>query len=69
MTKPIMERRHFELIADAVRKLGTHHASVEALNFTPEQRRSVAYQFAMTLKPTNPNFNRARFLTACGVED
>ena len=62
-----MTRRDFELIAGTLKdarwpadKLGapTHNGAVDA----------VARDFAGRLRSTNPNFNRARFLTACGVE-
>ncbi len=53
-----MQRRHFELIAEAIQELG----DVAIRPF-------MARHFASKLAATNPNFNRARFLRACGVGD
>lgn len=55
-----MSRKHFELIARVLRNLdGTvPHAD----------RKATAEAFADELRATNPNFDRARFLTACGVK-
>jgi hypothetical protein len=52
-----MSRKDFVLIA----------ATIKALAISPEDRKRVAEDFAYTLRTTNPNFNRTRFLTACGV--
>lgn len=54
-----MQRRHFEFIADTVRDLGLQ----------PDIRAAVAMEFALKLNRTNANFDRARFLKACGVEE
>lgn len=56
-----MQRRHFEMIANSVRMLYG--------DLTKAQRQLVAERFADDLTRTNPNFNRARFLKACGVEE
>jgi hypothetical protein len=48
-----MTRRHFQLIADALRE-----------SAAPEH---VARAMADALATTNPRFNRERFLAACGV--
>lgn len=61
-----MTRQHFALIAKTLNDEFHHVACGQ------DQRdmvRSVAQFFASALAPTNPNFNRARFLRACGVED
>lgn len=58
MTKPPMERRHFELIAKTIADYGY-----------PLDQRRLAPHFARVLAHTNPNFNRARFLEACGVKE
>lgn len=61
-----MQSRHFELIAEAIysSKPATHwdlnkHAQYEV----------TVTRMADALSRTNPNFNRAKFLAACGVED
>lgn len=51
-----MQRRHFELIARVVSHI---------TNTT--NRRTVAEEFADELAHTNPQFDRAKFLRACGV--
>lgn len=62
-----MQRRHYELIAEAI------HACIDGREFTGpqlslQQQGEVALIFARRLRSTNPNFNKARFLKACGVE-
>lgn len=60
-----MQRRHFELIAETLaaskpailRDRKAYNAWLEVLN-----------AFADMLASTNRNFDRARFLRACGVE-
>ena len=54
-----MQRRHFELIARTIS---------EELPPNSEAQRLSALAFADMLASTNPNFDRARFLRACGVE-
>lgn len=50
------ERRHFEWMAEWV------------YNFRPqEDRETVALELARALASTNPNFDRGKFLAACGV--
>jgi len=61
-----MQRRHFELIAKMIASLDASAPYYGPLS--PLGVRKVAYEFARTLAATNPNFNRARFLKACGVE-
>lgn len=53
-----MTRPHFVLIADVIK---THDFENPATD--PRTRR-----MAIELAKTNPNFNRERFLRACGVE-
>lgn len=53
-----MQHRHFATIAAIIRGMA---ADV----YGPEQ---VATEFADRLCDTNPNFDRLRFLLACGVE-
>lgn len=53
-----MQHRHFATVATILR----------SYNFTAENRRNVCEHFADELRKTNPRFDRARFLRACGVE-
>ena len=52
-----MERRHFELIAEIIRK-----------ELQGECREKAAYAFAYILPTTNGRFNSQRFLEACEVK-
>jgi hypothetical protein len=52
----IMQRRHFELIAEIIRK-----------ELDGEYREKAAYAFAYILPITNGNFDSQRFLKACKV--
>lgn len=54
-----MQHRHFATIAAIIAEYG----SVES----PSEARAMARHFADRLTRTNPNFDRARFLRACGV--
>ncbi len=63
--KMTMQRRHFELIAKTLKELDYKFPGGR---FDDEHRRCVATHFAAKLRSTNPNFNEARFLRACGVE-
>jgi len=51
-----MQRRHFELIAEIIRK-----------ELEGEYREKAAYAFAYILPTTNSRFNSQRFLRACEV--
>jgi hypothetical protein len=53
-----MTKKDFELIADVIGK--AWHGSADT-------RADIANAFADELEETNPRFDRARFLTACGV--
>ena len=53
-----MQRRHYNFIAETIREIKD-----------AGYRADVAQHFADRLRYTNPNFNRARFLEACGVKD
>lgn len=55
-----MQRRHFELIAETIR-LSTGETGQQAM------REHMARAFARELSATNPQFNRPRFLEACGL--
>lgn len=52
-----MTRKHFQMIAAVVAEIKDDH-----------ERKEAAIRFAFLLPSYNPNFNRARFLDACGVE-
>lgn len=55
-----LTRQHFQLIADVLKRA--------KFNTTELGHRTICEDFADELAKTNPNFNRRRFLTACGVE-
>lgn len=64
-----MTKKDFELIAGAVRQsrlVGLNIAESTAHRFS-EQRACTARRLADALATTNPRFDRARFLAACGV--
>jgi len=52
-----MTRKHFQLIADIVKLHGTSPAA-----------KAMALDFAVAFQKENPNFNKVRFLNACGLE-
>jgi hypothetical protein len=55
-----MQHRHFATVATIIARLdGT---------MTTADRQTVAEHFAWELAATNPKFDKARFLTACGVQ-
>lgn len=57
---PELQHRHFAFIADVIRNMPSHAATLRT------QKRSCALSFADACGRSNPRFNRARFLTACG---
>lgn len=57
-----MDRRHFQLIADVIAAYTFEGSEPEA------ERAMFAAAMADKLAETNPRFNRARFLIACGAE-
>ena len=63
-----MTRKHYELIARAIRDSRPHaygegHERVESAQFD-----RTAVEVAIALSWENPRFDRERFLKACGVE-
>jgi hypothetical protein len=63
---PSMSRAHFQFVADILADQRAHHED----NDSPAMAEAVAmiaHQFARELKATNPRFDRARFIAACGV--
>lgn len=57
-TRATMEHRHFATIA----------AIIAMVRETDSMRSEIAWHFAAELRHTNPRFDRARFLRACGVQ-
>lgn len=64
-----MQRRHFELIAETLRAALEAEGAQRNVRTPRHALNALAYDFADALAATNPNFNRARFLRACGVDD
>ncbi len=58
---PVMQHRHFAVIA------GIIATTIWSPVHEDDTQERVAQAFARKLAATNPNFNRARFLRACGV--
>ena len=52
---PVMEHRHFAVVAGIIADLDD------------AQREQIALHFAASLAATNPKFNKARFMAACNV--
>jgi hypothetical protein len=59
-----MTRKHFEALARAVKE-AAHRDDLTG----PEAAAYIAETLAMEVRAFNPNFNRARFLRACGVSE
>lgn len=59
---PSLEHRHFAVIAGIINRVRDHSPSSE------NRADDMARVFASELAATNPRFDRARFLKACGVE-
>jgi hypothetical protein len=64
-----MTRKDFELIAQTIRdlRISTNLPGQDILSRI-ETRNAVAQAFADSLVQTNPRFDKAKFLKACGVE-
>jgi len=60
-----MTRKDFQLIADVIKPWVTRDGTPGVEDALCA---SIARDFADRLASTNPNFDRARFLAACGVE-
>ncbi len=63
-----IQRKHFELIAQTIKEFD-QFSHAFPLGIAENIQADVAKRFASKLKLTNPQFDRARFLKACGVED
>ena len=61
-TRTELQHRHFAFIASVIAGMPTHAASLRA------QQRSTALAFADACAASNPRFDRARFMRACGLE-
>ena len=65
----MMQRQHFELIAEVIRDMPlvncATQADVDAARF---HQRNAADRFADKLAKVNLGFDRARFLKACGLD-
>lgn len=61
-----MRRHHFAFIADVLQEATSSDPNGWSISIG--QARQIALVFATRLRTTNPNFNRERFLRACGVE-
>jgi hypothetical protein len=62
-----MSRKDFILIADTInREVEIAHANHEPIGAAAME--SLARAMADKLATTNPRFDRARFLAACGIE-
>lgn len=59
---PLMQHRHFAFIASVIAEMPSHAPSLRSA------RQSAAGAFAQALVGSNPNFDRVRFLRACGIE-
>lgn len=57
-----MTRKHFEMIAGQLKANKARSTDKAAADI-------LSYEMATKLQDTNPNFNRVRFLKACGAED
>jgi hypothetical protein len=67
-----MTRKDYELIAASVRRSlqahGIGNKSTRAVAGGDKALRLVAVDLAASLEHENPRFDRARFLSACGVQ-
>ena len=52
-----LQHRHFAFIA----------ATINGIGFSREEKRIIAERFAEACARTNPRFDHARFMAACGV--
>lgn len=65
-----VEKRHFEMIAAAIRDAldaGSHEPPAEKLSAMASLKTAADY-IADGCKADNPNFDRKRFLNACGFD-
>lgn len=62
-----MTRKDFELIAEAIR-LTRSKADFQGFAVDESTLEAVSKTMAQLIEYSNPRFDRARFLTACGVK-
>lgn len=64
--RPLFQRRHYEYMA-AILKGQRHYAGINGDLVGLKELDHVTNAFANSLLSTNPGFNRARFVRACGI--
>lgn len=67
----LMTRKHFIAIADRIRDLFDGNSPVSDANFIAGYARGIedtTKELCDEFARINPNFDRERFLTACGME-
>lgn len=62
-----MTKKDFELIAGAISRVRHQYGTASDI-VRLEHARRIAAELADALATTNPKFDRARFLAACGVQ-
>ena len=62
-----MTKKHFEALAAALKQAGQEYG--DSATYHKGQWRRDVEMVALTCMSFNPNFDRARFLKACGVEE
>lgn len=70
-----MTKKDYELIAQVIRDRFENSQLLDRLNFTVKEVEAteatitdLAYYMSSRLAQDNPNFDRKRFLEACGIE-
>lgn len=63
-----LQQRHFAVIASIIAGTTSIQGHTSTKKLTPAQRDWLAVRFMEALSGTNSNFDRARFLKACGVD-
>jgi hypothetical protein len=63
-----MTRQDFQLIADVLRARRPADVHPQLRQLPMDEFRATCEAFANRLAATNPRFNRARFLAACGAQ-
>jgi hypothetical protein len=63
-----MTRQHFALIAEVIKDAQSEFTSALGDEHGQMAQEIISTLFASELRQTNPNFNRDRFLRACGVD-
>lgn len=63
-SQPVMQHRHYAMIAGILRTF--EFSNTTRFNNHEKDRAEIVTHFADCLASTNPNFDRTRFLRACG---